>query len=183
MDKRLKAILAIMMILTLLVCGNISVFAERIEHTGENTEIDWNYDETTETIYFTGHGEIPDYFFRGAIPDDYEGDASDHPTHITPWLDYAENTKHIVFEEGIRRVGWYCFTEFGNLETMTIPESMVDICYTFPIYKKITIIAYQLSAAELAATEHQYEFVPLSAVALGDVDNSGSLDADDALSV
>lgn len=158
---------------------------------GEDNSINWNYDETNQTLTISGRGWTGSDYFTGHEPDDWDKWEADLPD--TSWFKYERKAKHIVIEEGITAIGTYQFSpSFGQVETIEIPDSVEWISmdtfrssYPAEDGKRYPIIyGMPCSFAELYAYAFGYSFVPKEPKALlGDLNGKNGLDPDDALSV
>lgn len=150
-----------------------------VSYAIENTavsEAKWFYDEDTQTLTISGTKNTPDYVRE-------EGAAE---AQLPPWSAYKDKVKKIVVEEGVEGIGNNNFSDFTMLETVVLPDSMMRIAEgTFPSTEDaaVTVVGKVLSAAERYAYQAGYAFCPDNAFLRGDLDESGSYNAEDALLV
>ncbi len=72
----------------------------------------YSFDEATGVLTISGAGAID------SIVNYYGGGSRNQP-----WRSFRHQVKHIVIGEGITSVGKYAFCEFGNLETVELPNT------------------------------------------------------------
>ncbi|MBQ8575503.1 MAG: leucine-rich repeat protein [Clostridia bacterium] len=109
MKRFLCVFLSVCVVITTLVAGAVTVWAE--ENQTEPAGITWSFDEETGELRFEGEGAIPDY-------DDYMVD-----NELTlPWKDCAYTS--IVFGEGITGIGNYAFCYSESLKSVEIPDTV-----------------------------------------------------------
>lgn len=150
-----------------------------VSYAIENTavsEAQWFYDEDTQTLTISGTENTPDYVRE-------EGAAE---AQLPPWSAYKDKVKKIVVEEGVKGIGNNNFSDFSMLETVVLPHSMMRIAEgSFPSAEdaEVTVVGKALSAAERYAYQAGYAFCPDNAFLRGDLDESGSYNAEDALFV
>lgn len=103
-----KLILCLLIILTVsMLC--ITVYADSLP--GDWGEcIEWQFNESTGALDFTGYGKMLDYTTTNA-----------------PWNDIKAKIKSVSFENGITTIGTYAFYGCENLEAVTLPQSVVSI--------------------------------------------------------
>ena len=70
----------------------------------------WSFDEQTGTLYIEGTGPAPGF---------QDGDQ--------PWYDIKDQILHVVIGEGITAIGNYSFNRCFNLQTLTLPSTLMDI--------------------------------------------------------
>lgn len=154
----------------------VSVPADTID----GTFIEWEYSEIDKSLTFIGEGVIPDFFGKGYVDETIVNQEYER----TPWKKYSGHVERVVLEEGIIEIGSYCFTEFYNLKEIIFPETIGSIRNIFPDSQdclgNMIIKGYQLTEAELVATEYGIEFVPLNRIMLGDINGDNILNAEDA---
>ncbi len=83
--------------------------------TISNGAIVWSLDKSRGTITFKGEGAMPDYANSGS--------------NAAPWRtdEYIGLVKSIVVNEGITNIGEYAFTDFTNVQTVSLPNSLKTI--------------------------------------------------------
>lgn len=174
--KIIPFIVCIMIISVFVV---VSVPADAID----GTSIEWEYGETDKSLMFIGKGAIPDFFGKGYVDDIIVNQEYER----TPWKKYSNHVERVVLEEGITEIGSYCFTEFYNLKEIIFPKTIESIRNIFPDSQEclgnMVIKGYQLTEAELVATEYGIEFVPLNRITLGDINGDNILNAEDSLQI
>lgn len=91
-----------------------------ISMTGYKMNIPFSFDEASGTLTILANGDLPDVFQRKMwILED--GD-------LRPWLDeYKDSIRHIVIPEGVTRIGAYLFEKLPNLESVSLPNSLLEI--------------------------------------------------------
>ena len=80
-----------------------------------NGAIVWSLDKSSGTLTFKGEGAMPDYANSGS--------------NVAPWRtdEYIGLVKSIVVNEGITSIGEYAFTDFTNVQTVSLPNSLKTI--------------------------------------------------------
>ena len=73
----------------------------------------YSYDEKTFTLTVSGTGDMTDY-----TQNNYSS---------RPWFVYADATKRVVVENGIKHIGAYSFAKFSELEEVVLPDSVTSI--------------------------------------------------------
>ena len=68
----------------------------------------WNYEKETNTLTFTGSGDIPDY-------------------SVKPWDIYSASVETVIIGNGFTTIGSSAFSGCSSLTSVTIPESMTTI--------------------------------------------------------
>lgn len=111
MKKTISVFLSFCLILTTLITGAVTAFAEG--NVLEGTDITWNFNTETNELHFEGEGAIPD--FNHPIVDGDE-------VIEYPWKDCAYTS--IVFGEGITGIGNYAFANSKTLENIVIPDTV-----------------------------------------------------------
>ncbi len=129
------------------------------------------YEEETATLTISGEGKIPVFRKQGVfVP--------------APWSDYASTAKKIVFSDGITGISAMNFDGFTMLEQVEIPSSVEQISkFCFPEKQNFEVIGYTLTAAEAYAMENGKIFSPLNEQMIGDINQNGSYEAEDALAI
>lgn len=111
MKKSISVLLSVCIILTTLMSGVVTAFAEG--NIIPETNITWSFNTETKVLTFEGEGSIPDYneyITDGEITLEY------------PWKD-VEYTK-IVFGPDITGIGNYAFCYSSTLQSVEIPETV-----------------------------------------------------------
>ena len=124
------------------ITPSILVFADTVNGTC-GTNVSWSYDGNG-TLTISGSGEIFIGQFNYISPG----------VKDAPWVNYKNEIKHIVIEDGITRIGNYAFSGLTYLEDILMPDSVTSIgLYSFfnckslkhiDISQYITTIAYCL---------------------------------------
>lgn len=109
MKRFLSVFLSVCIVITTLVAGAVTVWAE--EDQTDTPSVTWSFNEETGELRFDGEGAIPDY-------DDYMVD--DELT--LPWKDCAYTS--ISFGEGITGIGNYAFCYSESLKSVEIPDTV-----------------------------------------------------------
>lgn len=111
MKKSISVLLSVCIILTTLVSGVVTAFAEGNVIPGSN--VTWSFNAETKVLTFEGEGSIPDY-------NEYITDGE--ITLKYPWKD-VEYTK-VVFGPDITGIGNYAFCYSNSLQSVEIPETV-----------------------------------------------------------
>ena len=111
MKKSISVLLSFCIILTTLMSGVVTAFAEG--NTIPGTNITWSFNTETKVLTFEGEGSIPDY-------NEYITDGE--ITLKYPWKD-IEYTK-IVFGADITGIGNYAFCYSSSLQSVEIPDTV-----------------------------------------------------------
>jgi hypothetical protein len=77
--------------------------------------VHWTYNDASNTIYFSGTGEMYEYL---------EGTAAWALSSSAPWNDYRQEIEHAVFMNGITYISSGCFSSFPNLRDVYIAGSV-----------------------------------------------------------
>lgn len=110
MKRFISVFLCVCLVMTTLVSGMVTVFAEG--NKIDSTDITWSFNTETKELMFEGEGAIPDF-------DNYtEAD-------VIPWGN-TEFTS-IVFSEGITGIGNYAFYSCESLKTVVIPDTVTSL--------------------------------------------------------
>ncbi len=98
------------------ICIGTSAEAKEKPTSGKDDNgIQWTYDKTTKTLTFSGNKHMAE-------------DASmDGHSRGVEWDCWSEEAEHIVLEEGITGVGAGTFDLFVNVQTVQLPESVMQI--------------------------------------------------------
>ncbi|MEE3429163.1 MAG: leucine-rich repeat protein [Ruminococcus sp.] len=70
----------------------------------------WRFDDTTSTLTISGNNRVLEYVNENDIP----------------WITYKNNTKNVVFSEGIQYIG-KCLRGFTSIENIELPDSLKGI--------------------------------------------------------
>lgn len=109
MKKRIAFCIAVFLC-TYMICEMPATAATKTSGTcGEG--VTWSYDETTQTLTFSGTGEMDN------------GDLGD----FVPWEELCEQILYIVIEDGISSICDYAFEGTTQLKGISIPESVTSI--------------------------------------------------------
>jgi hypothetical protein len=131
MKRRIVSFAVAAMMVTSLQTIPFSAFAEDTEeqtvYTGEcgadGDNITWTYDTTTQTMTFSGTGEMETYI-EDAVP-------INTPEWTLGDCGKVYDAVDVIFEEGITKIGYLPSDVFGKNETqgckLTIPESVTDL--------------------------------------------------------
>lgn len=111
MKKSISVLLSVCIILTTLMSGVVTAFAEG--NIIPESNITWSFNTETKVLTFEGEGAIPDY-------NEYITDGE--ITLKYPWKD-VEYTK-IVFGPDITGIGNYAFCYSSSLQSVEIPETV-----------------------------------------------------------
>ena len=88
------------------------VYSNKSESTGQiglcGEKAVWNYDDTTKTLTIWGTGAMNSYTSSSE----------------QPWYAYAGSIETVIINDGITSVGGRCFSDFANLTTVTIADSV-----------------------------------------------------------
>ena len=114
MEVRIRKITAIILCICMCITP-LSIEAKTKKTSGKDGKnITWNYDKETKTLTFSGTGPISDFELDGHCPE-------------PGWYDWWEKTKSVVIKDGINIVGEAAFSDFLNVETVELPESITEI--------------------------------------------------------
>ncbi len=123
---RLKKYIITIIAFILVFFLSFSVCAKEVS----NSDVTYAYCPETQTLTFSGTGEIKDNYFGFATVDmeAYE-DCDELPDEpIFKLNNEMKNVKKLIIEEGITKIGWsvfaYKWLGFKNLETVVLPESL-----------------------------------------------------------
>ena len=83
---------------------------DEIQTAGEVGDVSWTYDKQTQSLAFTGTGEIPDYDGAEA-----------------PWAAYASCVRTIYVGKGVTKVGKNAFEGFAALVKAEMKEGVAEI--------------------------------------------------------
>ena len=115
LNKQSIIIVTIIFIFCIIVLFNIqSPFSTSRITSNDSTQksnINWNFDESTETLRFTGTGAIQSYSIGSE----------------RPWKSIEQKIKHITISDGITAIGESTFFNTPNVETISIPSSVTSI--------------------------------------------------------
>ncbi|MGN0476724.1 MAG: leucine-rich repeat protein, partial [Ruminococcus sp.] len=92
-----------------MIVNVVDLLYEKI--TGETGDCTWTFDEETNTLTILGNGEMGDYYWYGECP----------------WLDFCEDIKNIVIENGVTSIGDRAFSHCTSLTSVTIGDSVTSI--------------------------------------------------------
>lgn len=73
--------------------------------------IEWYFDEETSTLIFSGRGDMEDY----------------RSTSFIAWKQWNSETRRIVFEEGVTRIGDRSLWEFEHVTNIMMPSTLKSI--------------------------------------------------------
>ena len=107
MKKFISVFLSVCLILTTLVTGVVTAFAEG--NVIEGTNVIWSFNAETKELRFDGEGPIPDYLC--------EDRAAEYP-----WKDLGYTT--VVIGAGITAIGNYAFCYSNELVSIVIPDTV-----------------------------------------------------------
>lgn len=113
MKKTISVLLSVCLVLTTLMAGFVTVYAE--SNQIGSSSVYWNYNAETKTLYFEGEGAIPDYAYPTT-------DDENNPVLEYPWKDADYET--IVFGSGITGIGNYAFAYSSSLKEVVIPDTV-----------------------------------------------------------
>ncbi|MBQ8525980.1 MAG: leucine-rich repeat protein [Clostridia bacterium] len=91
-----------------------------------NDTITWAYDTETNTMTFTGTGDMPGWT---TIDIDGDGAVNDEPTwyELRPWHNYVASAVKVEFSEGITLIGADTFRGGSSLKEITFPSTLKRI--------------------------------------------------------
>ena len=136
--KVMSKIVAISMALCLVFTSGVFAFAEDGEASGNaliasgtcGENLTWELTESG-TLTISGTGEMHNFNYEGL-----DNPAANLPA---PWLDYQNNIKQLVVEEGVTSIGHHAFWHCKELTAMTLPDSIETIGdWAFYNCKKLT---------------------------------------------
>lgn len=105
-----------------------------------------------------------------------EGELQDFSEDGSPWQEYADSVKTVIIENGVTSIGTNAF-DGTSLENVKIPSSVTDIGEgAFGGADGLTVYAVKDSYGFEYAGENGYD-----TKLVGDIDNNGSVDLDDAV--
>ena len=111
-----------------LIAGKAQPGQPRLETVPASSEIvtgqcgegmTWTLDRAAQTLTIEGQGEIPAYAAWRDEPWD------DHPH--APWNDYRDEITAVVIGEGVTHIGEHAFDSFGKLQSVQLPDSLLEI--------------------------------------------------------
>ena len=118
--KNAKKLCCFLLSLLLVLCA--LPFQAAAEETIPDTDVRWEFDETTGTLTVSGMGAIPDFMFD---------DITDI-TEVIPWATCREDVTKVVVEEGITKIGFANFCMMPNLTEVVLPGTLTEIgAYAF----------------------------------------------------
>ncbi len=125
MEVRIRKIIAIILCICMCITP-LSIEAKTKKTSGKDGKnITWNYDKQAKTLTFTGTGPISDFELDGHCPE-------------PGWYVWWDKTKSVVIKDGINIVGEAAFSDFLNVETVELPESITEIkCDAFDYNLKL----------------------------------------------
>ena len=82
-----------------------------VHYTHCGKELTWSLDKATQTLTISGNGAMYD---------------CDNFTQL-PWYDDREDIAKVILEEGVTRIGDYCFADCTNLASIVIPSTVTSI--------------------------------------------------------
>lgn len=124
MKKFLSAIMALIMVITIIPLSAITSSAAPSGTCGDN--LTWTFDEGTSTLTISGAGEMNDYYY-------YE--------NSRPWDIYSQDIKNVVIGDNVTTIGDYAFCYYKALTSITISDSVKTIGdYAFCYCRNLTSI-------------------------------------------
>lgn len=115
---------------------------------GDN--VDWIYEEGTQTLIFTGQGDMAEIEQRERKIDDITTESYDY----YPWFRISDDVKRIVVGEGITSLPKNIFIDLPQLEEVVLPSTLTSIGNSAfkgcSALKKISIPAGVVSIGEYA---------------------------------
>ena len=81
---------------------------------GEN--VTWTFVESTKTLTISGSGEMDNY-------NNYNWPNS----VVVPWKNYKDQIEKVIIDDGVSSIGDESFIGCGELNTITIPNSVVSV--------------------------------------------------------
>lgn len=95
------------------------------------------------------------------VTDSAVGSSEADADNETPWLQWRDDIKEIVIQEGVKSIGKYAFADCANLEKVSLPGSVVSIgYYAFSKCKALTEVEFAGAAPEVV---NAYAFRGVSA--------------------
>ncbi len=82
-----------------------------VHYTQCGKELTWSLDKATQTLTISGNGAMYDF---------------DNSAQL-PWHDDREDIAKVILEEGVTRIGDYCFADCTNLANIVIPSTVTSI--------------------------------------------------------
>lgn len=111
MKKRIiSAVVAVAVILSAVLCINLSVSAASDDCSASGSSVKWSYDSSTTTLTITGTGAVKDYGVTG--------------TNRVPWYSYKSQITAVVVDEGVTELGTCCFYGCSALTSVSLPSSL-----------------------------------------------------------
>lgn len=101
--KTLSFFMALVMLVSAILCVNFSVFAATT----------YNFDSTTGTLTVGGSGAMDDF--------------TESTLSTRQWDSISSNVTSVVVEEGITKIGDYAFCRMPNLTSVSIPNSVTEL--------------------------------------------------------
>lgn len=124
--KTLAAVLAAVMLLTLMPLPALAATTEAIQSVGARSgttgDCTWTLDDDG-TLTISGNGAMRNYYYE--YEDDYEG------TDV-PWRGSLNSIKKVIIEDGVTNIGNYSFYGCTGLTSVSIGDSVTSIgCCAF----------------------------------------------------
>ena len=108
--KKHRFLFVIVSLLLLILATTLPISAEIVSGSC-GPDCTWTFNNENGELRISGKGEMTDYT---SAPE-------------TPWASYWDNIKTLVIDEGITKIGNYCFGGLQEIRTVTFPSSVKEI--------------------------------------------------------
>lgn len=106
------------------------------------SDIDWNYDSKSKTLYITGTGNMDNYT-----------DAFESPWHLN-----ILSVENIVIEQGVTSVGDYAFAGASSLVNVSVADSVTSVGnYAFSSCSSLNSLYFSSSVISIADPSFAYD--------------------------
>lgn len=106
-----KILLALLLVCCMMLSMIPAVSAAESGTCGPNLR--WEYDSASSTLTISGSGEMTEFLTDTSKP--------------IPWKGLEFETRNVVVKQGVTTLGAYAFQNFGELTSVTLPDSLVKI--------------------------------------------------------
>ena len=97
--------------------------------------LSWKIDGTTLTI--SGNGAMYNFGYQ------YDKTTKKELYYQVPWHDPDESISHVVIEEGVTNIGDFAFSDYSDLEDITLPSTLKTIGGNYALSDSIEKVYYQ----------------------------------------